>query len=649
MRCSQHSPFVAFSGFHRLLHCSPLLALIVVLATLVAAPAAGAGTDKLADHPALQPFDVAGKKLPANLFLVRTPGELPERDGLVVYGRSGSVVLVSGDEEIVWDLRQRGCAVMPVKDWQPRANPAARNWTPINTPDPDIAAMVAQVEWTGLLEKIQWLVDFGTRFSYAPNHLEVAEALRDRLASYGLQATLKPFIFDGLTMYNVEATQVGTRYPDSYLVICGHFDSISEDPMALAPGADDNATGTSAVLTAAEILSQHTFDYSIRYVCFAAEEMGLIGSFFYNFAARGQNLDVVGALNFDMLGYWEPGVEKELEIETNEASQWLAQAVVNAADLYTDAEYELHVYDWAWWGDHFPFWLYGYSAVNHEESWDWYDPDFNPYYHSTQDLPQHIDPEFTTNNVKVGVAALATLADAETIIPVTFDVKPGSCPNPFNPKSNGVVTATVLGMEDFDATQVSVGTLRIGGFAVPVKVRVADVGSYAGDNGNPCMDTTPDGYADLALQFDAQDIAAVMGPVTKRDAVTLRLTGRLLDGTAIEGEEVVTIVGNTGGPTLAGSAAPKTFALHQNVPNPFNPITAIHFDVPAGGGDVTLRVYDVRGRLVRTLVNGAQTEGYKSVTWDGRNEAGNAVATGTYFYRLTAPGYEQTRKMVLIK
>jgi flagellar hook assembly protein FlgD len=64
---------------------------------------------------------------------------------------------------------------------------------------------------------------------------------------------------------------------------------------------------------------------------------------------------------------------------------------------------------------------------------------------------------------------------------------------------------------------------------------------------------------------------------------------------------------------------------------------------------VTLQVFDIRGRLVKTLVDGYRNEGQKEVVWDGSNEAGNVVATGTYFYRLIAPGFTQTRKMVLLK
>jgi hypothetical protein len=98
-----------------------------------------------------------------------------------------------------------------------------------------------------------------------------------------------------------------------------------------------------------------------------------------------------------------------------------------------------------------------------------------------------------------------------------------------------------------------------------------------------------------------------------------------------------------------GQTVPAAFALTQNYPNPFNPSTVIGYDVPAGGGAVAIRIYDVGGRLVRTLVNGVETPGRKTVEWHGRDDRGNTVATGVYFYQMTAPGFERTRKMVLVK
>ncbi len=64
---------------------------------------------------------------------------------------------------------------------------------------------------------------------------------------------------------------------------------------------------------------------------------------------------------------------------------------------------------------------------------------------------------------------------------------------------------------------------------------------------------------------------------------------------------------------------------------------------------MTLRIYDVSGTLVRTLLDGPQTAGQKSVTWNGKDSRGRSVASGVYFYRLQAPGYEKTLKMILVQ
>jgi M6 family metalloprotease-like protein len=94
---------------------------------------------------------------------------------------------------------------------------------------------------------------------------------------------------------------------------------------------------------------------------------------------------------------------------------------------------------------------------------------------------------------------------------------------------------------------------------------------------------------------------------------------------------------------------PLKFSLHPGAPNPFNPSTVISYDVPPGGGKVTIRVFDVTGRLVKTLVNEHKTAGRNTVKWFGKNERGEQVATGVYFCRMQAPGYQKTMKMTLLK
>ena len=97
------------------------------------------------------------------------------------------------------------------------------------------------------------------------------------------------------------------------------------------------------------------------------------------------------------------------------------------------------------------------------------------------------------------------------------------------------------------------------------------------------------------------------------------------------------------------SPSPATFKLRQNAPNPFSPSTTIYFDIPDGGGDVTLQIYDVSGRLVRTLIDGYKPSGAGAVSWNGRNDQGQPVASGIYFYRMTAPGFSEMKKMVLLR
>jgi hypothetical protein len=93
---------------------------------------------------------------------------------------------------------------------------------------------------------------------------------------------------------------------------------------------------------------------------------------------------------------------------------------------------------------------------------------------------------------------------------------------------------------------------------------------------------------------------------------------------------------------------PSDFHLHQNVPNPFNPLTTIRFDLPRAAR-VRLLIYNVKGELVAILIDRKMTGGRKAVLWDGKNGRGRAVASGVYFYRLVAGDYAQTRKMVLLR
>ena len=130
-------------------------------------------------------------------------------------------------------------------------------------------------------------------------------------------------------------------------------------------------------------------------------------------------------------------------------------------------------------------------------------------------------------------------------IDVPLDIKPQSCPNPLNVKSNGVLPVAILGTADFDLTQIELTTIRLRGVS-PIRCAVDDVATpFGGTFEGNCTDCTTDGadgFFDLVLLFSTQDVVLSLGNVQDGECRVVTLTGELLDGTPFSGEDVVTIL-----------------------------------------------------------------------------------------------------------
>ena len=96
------------------------------------------------------------------------------------------------------------------------------------------------------------------------------------------------------------------------------------------------------------------------------------------------------------------------------------------------------------------------------------------------------------------------------------------------------------------------------------------------------------------------------------------------------------------------SIIPLDYNLFQNHPNPFNPVTSLCYDLPEDGL-VNITIYNMMGRIVKTLVNSSQTAGYKSIQWNATNDRNETVSAGLYLYTIQAGKYRQAKKMVLLK
>jgi len=95
-------------------------------------------------------------------------------------------------------------------------------------------------------------------------------------------------------------------------------------------------------------------------------------------------------------------------------------------------------------------------------------------------------------------------------------------------------------------------------------------------------------------------------------------------------------------------AAPDQFELGQNYPNPFNPSTIIPFKLKQAGF-VSLEIYNLKGQIVRALVSRTLQAGSHAVVWDGRDAKGGAAPSGSYIYKITTSGFEQSKRMEFIK
>ena len=275
--------------------------------------------------------------------------------------------------------------------------------------DPIVELITAQVSEAGLRSLVQSLQDFQTRYASTANCEAAGEFIFNTFSSLGLDDVwFEPFAFAGAYQSrNVVAQKTGDTYPDDILIICGHYDSISPAAtrQTLAPGADDNASGTAAVIEAARILASFPMDFTVRFIAFSAEEWGLWGSRDYAAKARNAGESIIGVINLDMIAYAD-AMPEDLEVIVNGPSEWLAERLVAAASVYADLAANKIVDASFVYSDHSPFWDRGYRALLAIED----NPLQNPYYHQTTDTIDTLNFEFFVASARASLALLAELA-----------------------------------------------------------------------------------------------------------------------------------------------------------------------------------------------------------------------------------------------
>jgi uncharacterized repeat protein (TIGR01451 family) len=237
-------------------------------------------------------------------------------------------------------------------------------------------------------------------------------------------------------------------------------------------------------------------------------------------------------------------------------------------------------------------------------------------------------------------------------IEVYFDIKPGSCPNPLNPKSNGVLPVAILGTADFDIRDIDPATVRLtregmGATVAPLRWAFEDVATPFDGEPCDCHELTVDGYEDMTLKFDTQEVLNTLGLGARRgETVPLMIVGSLFDETDFSGEDCVRIKGGNPHDQVTGGGGLR-FIEFDPGEELESEESLISFDVPVAG-HINLEIYDVHGRMVQRVLDQHMSSGVHSLSWDGRNGSGERMPAGVYFARVRNTTESDTKKVVIV-
>ncbi len=474
-------------------------------------------------------------------------------------------------------------------------------------------------ELSGEVPVVVWgnLDTIRTRYATAPrNSVAIRYWYEKLLAFSGLDSvTFHPFIWESSHCdSNIIATKLGTTYPNQYYIIGGHIDNTSEIPNTYAPGADDNGTGSVAMLIAAKYLNTIPFKYTIRFIAWNAEEFGLYGSQAHAQEAHNRGDSILGVLNGDMIGT-ETINRDSLEIYTGSrpGSRALGDTFYSVNATYGLGLHIRRSTQMPQYSDHYPYYAQGYNSNCIIEA------DFCPYYHRTQDriTASSFDTIFFTKVVKGMVATLATLAQPDTLykdIAVIEIIQPVGTID----SNTVVVPQAKVKNYGFNSETFSV-TFRIGDFYNETRNKTL----------NPGQIDTVNFPAWLATQIGTH---------------TTKCTTQLVGDMKQSNDYLINSV--TVAPVGIAENSEPTVHFEDSKPNPFLTQTIIHYSLPSQA-KVSLEIYNVVGNLVRTLKKEEVSKpGTYSITWDGSDDNGNKVPKGIYFYRLSV-GEKKTIKKII--
>lgn len=280
-----------------------------------------------------------------------------------------------------------------------------------------------QVSQTNITNMLQDFQNLGVKTTGSAANTNTLNWLKAKYQSYGYtasQVTEDPFTFGNVSSKNLIITKTGTLYPNIYVIICGHYDTIT------GPGVSDNGSGTSIILEAARILKDIPTEYSVKFIHFSGEEQGLQGSAHYAdnvvFQNNVRQFDIRVVFNIDQVGGKLGNTNNAIKCESDQSglssnnaqSLSFTQQLATCTGLYSPLQ---TVMSNAYSSDYIPFEQNGDVITGFYENVRSYNE------HTVNDTFTNVDPAYVYNVGKAAIGALQHFATASTNQLATEEVK----------------------------------------------------------------------------------------------------------------------------------------------------------------------------------------------------------------------------------
>jgi len=319
----------------------------------------------------------------------------------------------------------------------------------------EIENMTMAIDEGSVLRHLEKLVAFKTRYTYSPQSHKAAEYIYDVFRSCGLDVQYYDSVSGVTEIKDVIGTLEGANASAPPYYMGAHYDSVSTTSYYDAQGADDDGTGTAAVMAAAEVLSHYRFNRTIVFCAFSGEEQGLLGSKAYTRSLYQAGKNVSGAICLDMIGYNPAPGDRDVVVRANGASMDLAYFIHNISQKYgsmvVNGSARLNL---AMNSDHAAFWPYGWDgALLIEEKME---TNSNPNYHQPGDTIGYLNMTYAANSTQLAVASIAELA-----VLVSGDESGPTYELPF-PSPDGYSNETpTISLNALDPSSIAPSTIRL--------------------------------------------------------------------------------------------------------------------------------------------------------------------------------------------